>query len=157
MSRQVPCELLAKNILAFLEETFEKVEWTYLDGGTSLMETMAKISAEEAWRPISESGTPIAAQVDHARFYLQVLRDYMDDKWHEGIDWKGSWSRARVTEGEWDSLRKQIAEEYRNIVACIKGIDDWNDDRLLGGAMAIIVHTAYHLGAIRQIVRVVRR
>jgi len=28
--------------------------------------------------------------------------------------------------------------------------DDWNDDDRVGGAMAIIVHTAYHLGEIRQ-------
>lgn len=155
MSQPISGDLFAKNLLALFEETFEKVGGIYLDGGTSLLETLKTISADTASRPTRESGTTIAAHVIHARFYLQVLRDYMDGKWHETVDWKGSWSQSSVTENEWDILRQQLEDDYRGIIAYLKGIDNWDDERRLGGALAIAIHTAYHLGSIRQIMRAI--
>jgi len=90
MTSQIDNGLFKKIILGILEETFERVEGIYLDQGTSLMETLAAISAVEASRPITESGTSIAGQVEHLRFYMRVLDDYMDGKLHEKIDWAES-------------------------------------------------------------------
>jgi hypothetical protein len=157
MPQPIPSELFVQNVLALLGETFEKVEGIYLDGGTSLLETMASLSAVEASRPIFESGTTVAAHVTHARFYIGILRDYMDGKRHDKVDWKGSWSCQSVTDSEWDILRNQLAEDYRQLVAHLKGVDDWNNDRRLGGVLAIVTHTAYHLGAIRQIAKAVKK
>ncbi len=156
MTQLIPHELFASNLFALLEETFENVGGIYLDGGTSLLETLATISAAEASRPTTASGTTIAAQVFHARFYIRVLRDYIDGKSQGKIDWKESWSLSSVTDAEWDAIRNQLAGDFREITSYLKGIVDWNEDRRLGGALAIVVHTAYHLGAIRQILRGVK-
>jgi hypothetical protein len=156
MPQQIDVELFTKTIRALLEETFEKVDGIYLDGGTSLLETLATLSATEASRPITEAGTSAAGQVYHARFYLRVLNDYMDGQWHEKVNWIQSWQCKSVSESEWDQLRHQLKDDYQKLNAKFQGIADWNDDRRLGGALAIIVHTAYHLGAIRQILRVIK-
>jgi hypothetical protein len=42
-----------------LSETFEKTQGIYLDRGTSLLETMETISAEQASRPVSAKGASI--------------------------------------------------------------------------------------------------
>ena len=155
MLQQVETNQLTKVFQEFLEEEFEKVSGIFLDARTSLLETLENISAEEASKRITETGTSIASQVDHLRFYLKVSNDYMDGKKYKA-DWQGSWKRKTVTEEEWDLLRQQVREDYDNLIARLKGYADWSDDDRLGGQLGIIVHTAYHLGAIRQILRVAK-
>jgi len=157
MSTQIESKLFTKEIFALLEEIFAKVHGIILDGGTSLTETLEKISANEASRPTTETGTSITSQVDHVRFYLQVLNDYIDGKRQEKIDWQGSWKRKSVSESEWNSLRQQVKDDYKILMERLNSITDWNDERRLGGALGILAHTAYHLGAIRQIMGVAKR
>jgi hypothetical protein len=145
-----------KTLGALLEETFEKVDGLYLDGGTSFFESLDGLSAEAASRPITAAGTSIVGQVRHVRFYLHVLGDYMDGQWHEKVDWKSSWQPPTASEIEWDGLRDGLKDDYRVLRTRFERTEDWNDERRLGGALAIVVHTAYHLGAIRQILRVVK-
>lgn len=156
MSQTINQEIFTKALYQLLEESFEKVAGVYLDGGTSFFESLAGLDAATASHPITPEGTTIAAQVRHVRFYIQILNDYMDGQWHEKVDWKGSWFPAAATDSEWTTLRAQLEDDYRMLVERFKGIEDWNGDRRLGGALAIVVHTAYHLGAIRQIMRVVK-
>jgi hypothetical protein len=56
-----------------LDETFEHGHGIYLDGGTSLVETLAGIPAEVASRPVSARCTSLAAQVEHVQFHLEVM------------------------------------------------------------------------------------
>lgn len=149
MSGQIGQELWVKTFRVMIEETFEKVEGIYLDQKTSLFETLAKISAEEASRPLREGGPTIAGHVEHARFYLGVMRDYMQGMWYEKVDWKGSWHVTGVTPAEWEELQGKLRDMYREVAAVMDSFVDWNDERKLGGAMGVLAHTAYHLGAIR--------
>jgi hypothetical protein len=48
------------------------------------------------------------------------------------------------------ALKEQLKQTYQRLSTMIHAIDDWDDDDRVGGAIAIIVHTAYHLGEIRQ-------
>ncbi len=45
-----------------------------------------------------------------------------------------------------------MRKSYENVLHCFAGIEIWNQDNI-GEAIAIIAHTAYHLGAIRQIMK----
>ena len=155
MRQDVSAELLSKQIFAFLQETFEKVNGTYLDGGTSLTETLDTIPYAAASRPGTDGGTSIAGHVDHIRFYLRVMNDYMDGKLYEKLDWKQSWLRHTVSDAEWNELRQQVRDDYQQLLAHLRSFDDWNDERRLAGALGAIAHTAFHIGAIRQIQRVV--
>ena len=47
-------------------------------------------------------------------------------------------------------LKAQLRESYDRIKRLIGETTEWPSDRTIGGAIAAIVHTAYHLGEIRQ-------
>jgi hypothetical protein len=49
------------------------VRGIYLDKGTSMFETLAGISAEEATIPVGGKCATLDAQVKHVAFYLDVL------------------------------------------------------------------------------------
>jgi hypothetical protein len=65
-------------------------------------------------------------------------------------DWNASWQRTTVTDEQWRSLRENLrhaAETWRKHVA---ERTEW-DDMSAAGALSSAAHTAYHLGAMRQI------
>ena len=150
MTQQIALEQFTGELYPLLEETFERVHGIYLDKGTSLFETLEMITAEEASRPVSARCASIAGQVEHVRFYLQVLQDNMQQKEVGKIDWAASWYLKTVTPEEWAALKQLLRSTYQDLTALIKGFDTWQGENELGGALAIVVHTAYHLGEIRQ-------
>jgi hypothetical protein len=58
-----------------------------------------------------------------------------------------------VNESEWKQLTASLRAEYEKLYEAIRGGMDWSNFYMLTGAMALVVHAAYHLGAIRQMVR----
>jgi hypothetical protein len=133
-----------------LDETFEQVHGIYLDGGTSLFETLETVSAEEASRPVSAKCASIAGQVEHVRFYLDVLEKHMRGEDPGKVDWQGSWYLKSVTDEEWEALKGRLRDRYGSVLTLIKSFESWDGENDIGGALAIVVHTAYHLGEIRQ-------
>jgi hypothetical protein len=150
MTQQIALELFTGELFPLLEETFAQVHGIYLDKGTSLFETLGTITAEEASRPVSSRCASIAGQVEHVRFYIQVLQDYMQQKEVGKVDWDASWYLKTVTPDEWDALKQRLQSAYQDLMMLIKGFETWQGENELGGALAIVVHTAYHLGEIRQ-------
>ena len=150
MTQQIALELFTGELFPLLEETFESVHGIYLDKGTSLFETLETITAEEASRPVSKRCASIAGQVEHVRFYLHVLQDYMQQKEVGKVDWEASWYLKTVTPEDWEALKQRLKSTYHDLTALIKGFETWQSEYQLGGALAIVVHTAYHLGEIRQ-------
>jgi hypothetical protein len=151
MTATLSQELFVAELNSFLDETFENVMGIYLDKGTSLFETLAQISAEEASRPVSDKCASIAAQVKHINFYLEVSERYIFTTDDFQSDWGEVWRTTReVTPQQWDELRAQLKTTYSRLREKLKTIPTWDNDRSFGGAWAIIIHTAYHLGEIRQ-------
>lgn len=157
MTQQIPLKLFTDELFPLLEETFENVQGIYLDKGTSLFETLDTISAEEASRPVSATCASIAGQVEHVRFYIQVLQDYMLQKEVGKVDWAASWYVKTVTPTEWDALKQRLKTAYQELTALIKGFETWQGEDELSGALSIVVHTAYHLGEIRQALCVIKQ
>lgn len=137
----------------FYTETFENIVGIYLDRGASLFETLDTISAEVASRPVSATCATIAAQVEHIRYYLDVLEVYMTGEKPENVDWKHIWNTvSTVTPQQWEDSKARLRDSYQRVKTTLASVPDetWDDDAPLPDAMAIIVHTAYHLGEIRQ-------
>jgi hypothetical protein len=145
-----------KSVLYLLLETFEGSPEgqgsAYLDRGKGFFSTLEAISFEQASREIN--GATIAAQTEHAKFYLDRLCEFMRGR-TEPVKWEQSWLIETVNEEEWNFLRSGMRKSYEDAVRCFAEIETWNEDRV-GEAVAIIAHTAYHLGAIRQIVKAVK-
>lgn len=157
MSSSVSSELIAREALSLLDETFDKVMGIYLDRHTSFNETLAGISAAEASKPPLAGGSTIAGHVNHVRFYLRILNDYMNGIKHTNLDWKQSWLVSNVSAAEWQSLCDELRSDYADLRGRWNNHSDWGKEDWLGGALAIIVHTAFHLGAIRQMIIFVRK
>jgi Leu/Phe-tRNA-protein transferase len=67
------------------------------------------------------------------------------------VDWGEVWRTTReVTPEEWDGLRSDLKQAYKHLRERIAAVENWNEDRPLGGVIALIAHSAYHLGEIRQ-------
>ena len=150
MTDQLPLQRFTEVLFDLLDETFENVHGIYLDKGTSLFETLADITAEEASRATSGRCATLAAQVNHVRYYLDVLDGYMRQSLTERPDWQGSWQVGAVTAGEWARIRGELRASYEQVMATIRGFDTWAGENELPGALAVVVHTAHHLGEIRQ-------
>lgn len=151
MAKFISQENFSNQVLVLLNETFETHYGIYLDKDTSLIPTLNQISAAEASIPVGGGCATIAAQVEHVIFYLNVLERYTSGEDVGKIDWGEIWGRVKgVSDSEWDELRGRLFSTYTRISDVLKGIEDWNRENAIGGALAILTHTAYHLGEIRQ-------
>jgi hypothetical protein len=121
-------------------------------GDPGLLRQLDAIDATTASKQ-SISGKPtIAAHVDHLQFGLSVLNRWAAGEANPfaGADWNASWRRTTVTENEWRTLRdglRREAQKWRQVVATKTA---W-DDMAANGGLSTAAHTAYHFGAIRQI------
>ena len=157
MTRQIAVERFTQELFDVLDETFERVQGIYLDKGTSLFETLATISAEEASRPVSARCASIAAQVEHTRFYLETIERYLRGEQVGKVDWEAAWQLRTVTAEEWATLVQRLRDAYVSVSAVMRGFETWEGENDISGALAIAVHTAYHLGEIRQALCTVQR
>ena len=121
-------------------------------GDPGLLRQLDAIEASAASNRPMPGKTTIASHVDHVHFGLSILNRWVEGETNAwaGADWNGSWQRTTVTEDQWRTLRDRLrheAEKWRKVVATRTTWDD------IGAAAALstVAHTAYHLGAIRQI------
>jgi hypothetical protein len=129
-----------------------------LNGGDEgLLKSLEKLPAPAA-SATTQTGSSIAAHVDHVRYGLSLL-----NRWGAGekpdpfqsADWSASWRTTTVSEAEWRTLRDRLRDETARWAQILRtprevGREDLN------GLIGSIAHLAYHLGAIRQIDRTVR-
>ncbi len=150
MPEQLPVEIVRNSLLTLLTEVMNQVNGYVLDRGTSMFETLTSISAEEASQPVSNQSATLAAQVNHTRFYMDAILAQT-----EHADWDESWHVGTVDDRQWQDLIMRLHASTEQVRAFFTSFDDWNE-RYLGGAIALIVHSAYHLGEIRQGIGVIR-
>jgi hypothetical protein len=126
-------------------------------GDPGLIGQLETISASEASNRPMPGKTTIATHVDHLRYGLSLLNRWAagePNPW-AGADWEASWRRGPVNDQQWRELRddlRRLADNWRKHVA---DRGDW-EDLTAAGALSSAAHTAYHLGAIRQILAAVR-
>ncbi len=139
-----------KAFLMTLEETVIRSNG-YLDEGTSLFETLATISAEQASIPVSSSCACLAAQVEHVRFYLDVVLDFAQGNTPQEVDWDDIWQNvSAVTPQEWQAIQDRLRVSYQHVQEFVRTDGAWEHPDSIHGALGLLAHTAYHLGEIRQ-------
>lgn len=146
------------NLERLVGETFEgpgAEGSAYLDRRAGLFQTIEPLSAEVASRSPVEGAPTIAAHCIHVAYYVRVLDDFLAGR-EPDVDWPGSWRVQVVDDAAWDAVRADLRARYEQLRRTISTQESWDDDPI-GDVMAILVHTAYHLGAIRQIARAVGR
>jgi len=150
--KDISRELLEKEINDLLTETFDKAAGIYLDRGTSLFETFGQIDAVTASQPAVAGGTSIAGHVEHMRWYLEITEGFIKGETYKGFDWNTTWQVKEVSDDEWKVLVQSLRTAWDSFRTFMSEFEDWDENRL-GGALGVIAHNAYHLGAIRQILK----
>ncbi len=149
----IASEDFANNIVILLEETFFKPQGYYLDrisGG--LMGTLKGISALQASCAFKPGMSTIAAHVEHTRFYLsEVVVQSLRGEEVGKLNWNQSWNLKTVTELEWNELKQHLHQTCQTVLELVKTREIW-DDQPITDAMVGLAHTAYHVGAIRQMI-----
>jgi len=149
---------LSADVLAFrsvllqaLEEAFDKHHGIFLDEGTSLFQTLERFDAEHASIAVGGKCATIAAQVAHVTFYLQVLERYILTGSAGNVDWGEIWRTVgAVTPAEWAGLQQALHGSYARLREVLGDDTSWVGPNCMPGALAVLTHTAYHLGEIRQ-------
>jgi hypothetical protein len=156
MSNPIKQEDFVNSLMTIFEETFDVHHGVYLDRDTSLFQTLDSVTAQQASIPVGGKCASLAAQVEHLIFYLDVLERYIVRNDTSPADWGEVWRRVeKVTPQEWEISKDKLKDAYARIMKMFHSIENWNEDAV-GGAMGILVHTAYHLGEIRQALCVLR-
>lgn len=157
MSAQIPVKRFKRALLDCLDETFSGVRGIYLDKGTTLYETLDGVSAEEASQAASSKSASIAAQVEHIRFYLDVIDDYMRTGIDKTNNWREIWETVhQVTPDEWEEMKRRLRASHERVMVTLNSFEKWDGKYDIRGGLSILVHTAYHLGGIRQALGAIR-
>ncbi|WP_339202254.1 hypothetical protein [Peribacillus sp. FSL P2-0133] len=143
---------LASSIKTLLKETFEGPGnegsyYTESKPNTGVFGTLDGLTAEDASRSIN--GSTIAAHSDHIRYYLWVIRTMISGANFEK-DWDASWTIHHVDKVKWAEIREGLHKEY---VTLFEEIDTIDLGKWLTNVNATIAHSAYHLGALRQMLK----
>jgi hypothetical protein len=150
-------EHFIESVAYLLRETFEGSPEgqpsAYLDRGIGFFSTIDALSAEQVSHEFGD--TTIVAQVEHAKFYLDRLCEFIGGR-TERVNWEDSWLIETVNDGEWTALRSTVKKAYENALKCLATTDSWDTSKA-GMAIGLIAHSAYHLGAIRQIVKSIKQ
>ena len=148
---------LKKEVFDFLEETFEKHHGIYIDKGTTFFETLDSMNADEASHRATDKNASIAAHVRHTIFYLRILEEHIRGTLQGKVNWREIWENDRpVSAEQWRALVAELRQAYERIRKFLEDPATWEREDAFGGSIAMIVHTAYHLGAVRQALALMR-
>jgi hypothetical protein len=149
MAEQIAGEHFLQAFLFVLEEAFENVHGIFLDRGTSIFDTLATLTAEDASTPVSVHCATIAAHVAHMDFYMNVTLRWMRGE-RPQVDWSEIWRTvSTVTEEEWQASQQRLRVTYAAIQDLARN-STWQSRDEIGGALGLLAHNAYHLGEIRH-------
>ncbi|GGQ96566.1 DinB family protein [Deinococcus ruber] len=122
-------------------------------GNNGLLATLAGLSAAQASDP-TPLGLSVAAHAAHTAYHMEVVV-----RWNDGdrgpFDWKGSFAPATVNDEEWKQLQSRVNSAYTALVQLAQQPTDWDDaeEDAAGGVAGALAHVTYHLGAVRQLVK----
>lgn len=155
-------DVFRRAVKAMLVELFdgstEKAAYVLNPGDPGLLRQLEALDAEAVSNRPMPGLTTVAAHVDHVLYGITLLNRAADGEanpWADA-DWSASWKRTSVDEAGWRDLVKRLraaSERWKRGVAEWK---DW-DETSAAGAVSSVAHTAYHLGAIRQILAAAKK
>jgi len=131
-----------------------KVSTWFVQDREALLPTLDAVDAMTASHDPGYGLPTLAAHAYHLRYILHWLNTPEGDANPEG-DWESTWAKDVVSDEEWNALRAEIKDRYARAVAWLAGNGDWSVENGPLMFLAPLPHVAYHLGAMRAILRVV--
>ena len=140
-----------------LRETLMRADTQYAyllnPGDPGLVETLKLLSAETASKSPGPGRKPIASHANHVLYGIELANRALGGEQgvYESADWKVAWELKSVSEEQWRDLVNRLVQQTKLLIEQISLPREWNEITLTG-SFSIAAHTAYHLGAIRQLV-----
>lgn len=150
--------LIPKALHHLLSETLFRAQphgGYLLNGGEpGMVETLKSLSAQQVSQLPGKDRKPIVGHANHVLFYLELMNRAVrgDEKAFAGANWKTAWELTNVNESEWADLLSRLERTAKEVLEAAPAIKQW-EETMLTGVFACAAHTAYHLGAIRQMMR----
>ena len=144
---------------ALFREAFEgRVEgedhtW-FVEGREAILPTLEGLNAFAASRKPGHDLPTLAAHAYHLRYILHWLNVPAGDAPPEG-DWESTWTKTAVTDEEWAALLREIRVRYARALAWLAANEDWSVEDAALQYLAPLPHVAYHLGAMRAILKII--
>jgi hypothetical protein len=130
----------------------EKAAYLLNPGDLGFVETVRALSAEQASKNPGPGRKPIVAHSNHVLYGLSLLNRAIagDPSGYETADWSLAWKLERVNDAEWQQLVADLDREAAAFQQSAGQSQEWSEI-MLTGCFGAVAHTAYHLGAVRQI------
>ncbi|MCR8645445.1 hypothetical protein NV379_22675 [Paenibacillus sp. N1-5-1-14] len=152
-------EILRNSVKTMVKETFEgppvpvKGSWfTDSKPNSGIFGVLEGMSYDQA--SIAVHGTTLAAHIDHIRYHMWGTNEIIRQGKQPEMDWRKSWGIHSVDEQEWNRIQEGLRNEYLTLLESIDVID-WNE-LLANEVLSSLAHSAYHLGAIKQMIKSVK-
>jgi hypothetical protein len=156
----ITTDALTEALRVLLEEVYAgppnpKATWITTNAADSgIIGTLDSILFDLASRPPGPGMNTIAAHAAHLLFSLRLAcRAMKGENAYANVNWGESWRSPAVDEESWEELKNGLRSAHAELLVSLRGSLPWDDGDLLKGAISLVGHGAYHLGAIRQILR----
>ncbi len=142
-------------VMTMLKEAFEgpanpKETWfTNNEPNSGIFGALEEISAHKA--SILVNGTTLAGHANHVRYHMWGTNEFLKNGTCPKMDWVKSWEPTVVGENDWIDVQSELRSEYLRLVAALDLIE--YNEPISNEVLGSLAHSAYHLGAIRQIVK----
>jgi hypothetical protein len=145
-------DAVVKLLIEIFEGPPDREAYMLNPGDQGLLRQVESMSAETASKSPAPGKPPIAAHVAHVHYGLALLNRWFageENPWADA-DWNAAWRITGVTDDEWRRLLADLRQASTTWREAAAAREEWNATSA-AGAISSVAHTAYHLGAIRQI------
>lgn len=118
-----------------------------------IFDALNSVDAEGASERPDHRSPTIAAHAYHLLYILRGANVFQGRPAPEG-DWASTWAVQEVSPAEWRRLKERILEEYLLLAPFLETAPTDVENGVIG-LLAQLPHVAYHLGAMRALLRVV--
>jgi hypothetical protein len=127
---------------------------------SALLGTLDALTPQQAFMPPTVDGRSIAAHAEHLRFTLALTLRRLHGE-NPTADWSKSFDLPDQTPETWTNLKRDLRQSYESVLSFLQErrlapVEDWPPIHV-AGLVAMTAHNAYHLSAIRQIAKVVKK
>jgi hypothetical protein len=154
---EIAPNIVIGQLLAVVREAQEgpPERWSYFTDNRSdagFFGTLGPLTAADASRQVA--GTSVAAHIHHAAWAMGATAAWIRGD-RSRRDWKESWQVNAVDDAAWKRLVGELRRQYEELRQSIQA-HALDGEEAFGGAVGAIAHLAYHLGAVRQKIAVLR-